>query len=597
MSRNMTKPGIGESIDKKTGALYIDTRIQKQQSNAIKHPIGYMLGKALGKLGVSRAYGVIGGNVARLVSGMEEAGLHLIHTRHESGAAFMAAEDSLCTQRPSVVFTTTGPGWTNALSGLVAATYEGAKILAFTGATEQTDEVGFTFQPQHGGCLTALRALAAPNTRIGFSLLHTENELYRLLDGWHAQLQAPGGFLGSALIPISLQCRNVAPWTLRPNSPKPVRVEITDSYYADLGNQLHKGQTVVLVGWGSRRYAEQVQLLVDRLDAAVLSTPRAKGIYPERRSQYLGITGHGGHPDTINRYRSLDVENLIILGTRLAELTSYYDPSFTPKRGVIHVDADPLACTTRFLQVPRTSIIEDIGVFIRRLLNVLPINEKHGSSVSGKHARSIVNRQTDISSHLGDGLHPAQVISAVQRRILDRYPESYVAAEGGNAWAWGPHALLFSRPRWRLSTDWASMGHFTAGVVGLALASDHPAIAMVGDGSMLMQTEISTAVHYRIPAKWLVWNDAGYGMARHGLKAINLPPMSMVDIPRVDFASWATAQGAHGIQVESADDLEDAIDEAMRIEGPVVVDLPIDPSIPPPFGKRNDLLMKTAEKH
>lgn len=544
-----------------------------------------MLGSSLRQLGVRRAYGVVGGNIAWLVSGLEAAGIELIHTRHESGAGFMATEDSLHTRRPAVVFMTTGPGCTNSLTGIVAATYEGAKVLTLTGATESVFKNELNFQPQSGDVINALRSMVAPHARLGFSLIRTKNDMYRLLDEWQLDLGTIGGVLGCALIPVSLQKQTVDPWIPQRRKTSP-SIEISDTYFERLAKEIHSGPTVVWLGWGSRHYSDLIWELVERVDARVLSSPRAKGVYPEKDWRYLGVTGHGADENTMGTYQSFCAKNLIILGSRLSELTTYWDPGYTPDKNIVHVDADTQTFTKKFFRIPHTTIISEIDEFLEKLLRVLPpaVVKIHSTIRSSYEAPS-------VPSSNSNGIHPMQAIAAVQKRILDVHPEIYVAAEGGNAWAWGPHALRFSKPRWRLSTNWASMGHFSAGIVGLALATRQPVFAITGDGSMLMQSEVSTAVSCKAPAIWIVWNDACYGMIRHGLKAINLPPMA-VDIPRVDFARWASAQGAIGVRVASVEELEDAIDKAIESDWPVVIDVPIDPSVPPPMSKRNQSLTK-----
>jgi acetolactate synthase-1/2/3 large subunit len=135
------------------------------------------------------------------------------------------------------------------------------------------------------------------------------------------------------------------------------------------------------------------------------------------------------------------------------------------------------------------------------------------------------------------------------------------------------------------------MGHAATGVVGAALARGGKAVAVVGDGSMLMSSELSSAARYRAQAVWVVLNDAGYGMCRDGHRALGLTDQE-VDVPRADFAALAKAQGADGIAVDTEDQLDDALDRAMEAEGPFVVDVRIDASEPSPLLRRFESLIR-----
>jgi acetolactate synthase-1/2/3 large subunit len=176
-------------------------------------------------------------------------------------------------------------------------------------------------------------------------------------------------------------------------------------------------------------------------------------------------------------------------------------------------------------------------------------------------------------------------MEALQRRIVDG-SESIVLAESGNSFAWTTHHLRFPAPgRYRVSTGVGAMGHATAGVVGCALATGRKAVAVVGDGAMLMNSEVNTAVKFGAPAVWVVLNDARYGMCAQGMATLGL--VADTSFPEVDFAALARALGAGGVRVAAEGNLADALDLAMAASGPFVVDVRIDPSRPAPAGARN----------
>ena len=183
------------------------------------------------------------------------------------------------------------------------------------------------------------------------------------------------------------------------------------------------------------------------------------------------------------------------------------------------------------------------------------------------------------------------LMEAIQRRVIQG-SDALVMSECGNAFAWCNHYLRFSQPeRYRVSPHWGSMGHCAAGVVGAALARCGKAVAVVGDGSMLMNSEISTAAKYRAQAVWLVLNDGGYGMCQNGHETLGLGTDEL-DFPSVDFVQLARSMGADGRLVENEDDLDDALRQAMAAPGPFVVDVRIDPREPSPLLRRFESLIK-----
>jgi acetolactate synthase-1/2/3 large subunit len=184
----------------------------------------------------------------------------------------------------------------------------------------------------------------------------------------------------------------------------------------------------------------------------------------------------------------------------------------------------------------------------------------------------------------------------VQRAVIDA-SDAIVLTEAGNAFAWGTHALRFRSPgRYRTSTGWGAMGHAGCGVLGAALATGRPAVALLGDGSMLMQSELSTAVQYGVPAIFVILNDGYYGMIEHGMRAQGFTPLE-TRLPATDFALMARALGAEGVMVESEAELDAALGGIATRRTPLVVDVRVDAAERAPFGSRvQSLIQQTAHQ-
>jgi acetolactate synthase-1/2/3 large subunit len=536
--------------------------------------VGLMLGEALRAMGIQYAFGIVGGGVAHLVSGLSRAGIKLIHVRHESAAAFMALESYIATGVPGLVFTTTGPGLTNALTGIVASSWEGGNIIVVAGASDESRDTA-PFQQTESRAISSVRSSLAPHSLLNATYARGPNCIYEALDRWLDAAQQAKNHVGLCLVPLSVQRQICAPY--RPRTVKtPAAPKLTPADAQALAAQLQTGRTAIWAGFGSRHARRELLHVAESLGANVVLSPRAKGVFPERHPLFRGTTGFGGTRDATVLLR--DVDNLLVLGTRLSEFTSLWASEFRPRNPTIHVDWDTTAFGHGFLGARVMRVLAEVRSFLGQLHEHLPPAKVTYAPPPPK------SRAVDRSDE-ANGIHPADVMAVIQEFVVD-HGHAIVGAEAGNAFAWGTHALRFGAPDYRVSTSFGSMGHFATGLLGAALGTGRLVLSLVGDGAMLMNNELSTAAKYRIPSIWVVLNDAGYGMIRHGFEAVRLPPID-VAIPRVDFVAFARSVGGDGYLANTSRELELALVEAMRTRGPYVIDVRVDPSVAPPFDGRN----------
>jgi len=280
-------------------------------------------------------------------------------------------------------------------------------------------------------------------------------------------------------------------------------------------------------------------------------------------------------------------EQILVLGSRLGQTTSSFDAGFAPKRGFVHVDINRRVFGLAYPEAETFAVNAEIGALLTAL------NERW--LASGETARRVLPGICAPAEQDEDGrVDPRALMAAVQRVVIDR-SDALVMSDVGNSFAWANSELRFEAPhRYRTTSGFAAMTASSSGVVGATMAAGHAAVALVGDGAMLMGNEVSTAVQYGIPAKWIVLNDASYGMIRHGMEGIGMQPFA-TEIPPTDFALLATALGATGLRVRRAEELDGVLREMLAIPGPVVVDVAIDPRPAPPFGSRNKAISQGWE--
>ena len=325
---------------------------------------------ALKALGVSHAFGVSGGAIAPLWGALSASEIKVVHFRHETGAAFAAIEAHFATNAPVVVFTTTGPGLTNVLTGMLAARGEGAKIILVSACTTAAHRGRGAIQETDSDTMPL--GLTAPG-----ALFHSATviELVELLPQVFRRvangLARPGGFVCHLSVPTGLQ-------TVALTSPMPTFAATgspnrpDDSVTERCAALLTEGPVALWLGYGARAAADGIQSLAERLGAAVMCSPRAKGVFPENHPLFVGVTGMGGH-DAVEQYmRTCRPRRTLVLGTRLGEPTSFWNPALVPAEGFIHVDIDPDVPGVAYPTAETLPVCADIGQFVGALLERLP---------------------------------------------------------------------------------------------------------------------------------------------------------------------------------------------------------------------------------
>ena len=548
--------------------------------------------QSLKELGVRYAFGVCGGAQALLWAALSRR-LDVLHFRHEGGAAFAAAEAFIADGHPVVVFTTTGPGITNALTGLVAARTEGAKVILVSAYASAPQRGRGGIQETSGYTMPTGGLFEAGAWFDDAVILESPDQLPQVLRRIEAGFARPGGYVAHVSIPNAVQGAPLA-------QPLPPVAEASTSQEGRLSrpgvNQaavlrcaklLAAEPFAIWVGFGARGASAALRAFVDKTGAPVMCSPRAKGLLPEDHPSFVGVTGMGGHGDATGAFmRTQAPRRVLVLGTRLGEPTSFWNAAFVPPAGFIHVDVDPRVPGVAFPQADTFAIQADARDFLEALLAAWPNTGEQGPPSVQPRPHPVHPAPGD-DGHASSRIRPAVLMGAIQRAIVDR-GDAVVLAESGNAFTWATHYLRFSQPgRYRVSTNVGSMGHAATGVIGAAIAHG-TAVAIVGDGAMLMNSEVNTAVKRRVPALWIVLNDGRYNMCYQGMAALGMSGVADALFPPVDFAKHAHAMGAGGSRVEREDALEAALEAALAAQGPYVLDVLIDPDQVAPTRGRNE---------
>lgn len=533
--------------------------------------------QALARLGVRQAFGLTGGAIAFFAQALKGAGIELIHGRQETGIVLMATEAHFASDRPVVVFTTMGPGLTNSVTGLACAAWDGAQLIFVGGATEAPNRGRFALQETNHGA-GSIRSWISPTTNYLEESIERSSQLTPLLRRLAVGLSRPGGFLANLTLPLSVQLEAMT----EPTGSLELVPAASDCEPAALRarSALGKRPFVIWVGYGARFAAPQVLALAERTGALVMTSPRAKGVFSENHPQSIGVTGLYGAPESTHRtLEAVAPDHVLVLGSRLGECTTAFDKDYLPKRSLVHVDLDSRVFGMAYPEFDTIGICAEIGAFCTALTDCWSAPRQ-----------TLLPERPDVQpwDAYGDdnGIDPQALVQAMQEVLVDG-SDALIMAEAGNTFCWTTRDLRFETPgRYRIPTTFGTMCKATCGVVGAALGSGKKAVALVGDGAMLMTNELTSAVQYGADAKWIVLNDRAYGMVHQGMQAIGMPPFE-TQIPEVDFAEYARAQGAEGRRIRRHAELVEGLRWLLDTEGAALLDVWTDPGPVPPVGKRN----------
>ncbi len=522
-------------------------------------------------LGVTCAYGLVGGALAPFYAAICASRLRVVQTRHEGGAAFAATEHSVASGAPALVFCTTGPGLTNALTGIYAARSEGAKLVVVSGATSAPQRGRMAVQETSD---IVFPAGVSPSAFDFVVTLEHPSQLSAVTNRL-AALSRRGPFVALIQVPVAVQRLPGVDARVRhvfPADPTPPTAAALKAAVAALSVPF-----VVCAGFGARRFAPQLRRFLQATDAPVFCTPRGKGAADETMSRYLGVSGFGGH-DSVERCLAQSDAPLLVLGSQLGEFSTIWDQRIAA-RTLVHVDHNALAFGVGFPSARTIPIEADIGAFldaITPLLGKLPPTQ------------DVQVFPPAASPKRTDHVRPSVLMAALQTAAVDGGAVD-ICAEPGSAFAWTNHYLKFNTPRYRISGAWASMGHMTTGALGTHVATGRPCIVVTGDGSMLMSCELSTAAAIGAHVIWIVLNDARLSITHAGLIALGYAP-AHTTFPRCDFAAIARACGCEGVSVCSEFDVAGQIAAAITSGRPTVIDVRIDADEVAPFSRRNTAL-------
>ena len=529
---------------------------------------------ALCDLGVELVFGYPGGAVLPIYDALfQQKKIRHILVRHEQAATHAAEGYARATGKPGVVLVTSGPGATNAITGITDALMDSIPMVVISGqvathligtdAFQEADTVGLT---RH---CTKHNYLVKDPARLG-DIVH---------EAFHI---ATSGRPGPVVIDIP---KDVQVATARYEKPGPIRRK---TYRPPVGADPKLIETAVdllaaaeqpifYTGGGiinsGPRASELLRELAALTGAPVTSTLMGLGALPASSDQWLGMLGMHG---TYEANLAMNKADLIVaLGARFDDRVTGRLDAFAPHSKKIHVDVDRSSVNKNVrVDLP---IIADAGEALEAMIALW---KQRGTAKPdlGEWWRRIegwrATRSLDFPETDPRAIMPQRAIRALWEATRDKAP--IITTEVGQHQMWAAQHFGFEAPnKWLTSGGLGTMGYGLPAAIGAQLGNPGElVIDIAGEASIQMNIqELATASQYRLPVKVFILNNQYMGMVRQWQELTYSSRYSQSyseSLP--DFVKLAEAYGWKGIRIESRDQLEDGIAAMLAHDGPVLVD-------------------------
>jgi acetolactate synthase-1/2/3 large subunit len=528
--------------------------------------------RALENAGVEHLFGVQGGAIMPVYDALYSSEMTHVTMAHEQGAAHAADAYGIVSGDPGVCMATSGPGATNLVTGLADSNMDSDPVVALTGqvptdfvgsdAFQETDTVGvtgpitkanfFADDPEGVGTDVGTAFALAKRGRQGPTLVDLPKDVTK-----GAASEDPG------------EPRTPSTYS-PPETADPEAVETATDVLAAAD------RPVILAGGGviKAEACEELREFAVEHEIPVVTTMPAIGTFPEDHELSLEMAGMHG-----TGYANMAItmtDCMLAVGTRFDDRLTGGVETFAPDAEIIHVDIDAAEISKNVeADYP---LLGDAKAVLEQLATAMPRSPE--ADEWREQCREWKQEYPmDYAAPEDDPVKPQYVVEAFDSATAD---DTIVTTGVGQHQMWACQYWTYTEPRtWVSSHGLGAMGYGVPSAIGAKLAADddQEVVCFDGDGSFLMTCQgLSVAVREELDITIVVLNNAAIGMVRQWQDAFFGQRHMASEYPWVpDFDTLAEAFGARGFRIESYDEVESVVAEALEYDGPSVVDAHIDP--------------------
>ena len=518
---------------------------------------GEALVHLLAEYGVSVAFGIPGEHTLELYRGIESSGIRAVTPRNEQGASFMADGYARVTGKPGLCTIITGPGVTNAATGIGQAYADSIPMLVVSSANDRPS-LGKGWGRLHE--TSDLCAITRPITAFN-AMVHHPDEVPDLIARAFTIFGSQRSRPVHIAIPIDvLEMPVEDEWRVCAPSDRPAPAQSAIRSAVELLGAA--ASPIIVVGGGSQHASSEVTLLAELLNAGVISSNAGKGIVADSHPLSLG---GGVISPAVQRYLG-QADVVLAIGTELGEADSFiYDLPVNGK--VVRVDIDPSQFNDAF---PATVAVHGDSKAACEML--IAEWKRTGQS---HQKRDIVSELNQVREQQKDEY------TAVERQhvtLLDtlrsKLPnDAIIMGDIAQLVYTGTAAMKTELPRtWFYPAGFGTLGCAVPGAIGAKLAKpDTAVVALVGDGGfMFTVNEVATAVEERLSIPIIIWHNHSYAMIRDSMANRGIPEIG-VNPQAPDFVKLAAAFGCPGSKVQDRDSFVQALANALEYQGPSII--------------------------
>ncbi len=543
---------------------------------------GEMIARFLKDEGVEYIYGYPGGALLHIYDALyrQDAVEHIL-VRHEQAATHMADAYARATGKPGVVLVTSGPGATNAITGIATAYMDSIPMVVLSGQVMSHLIGEDAFQE------CDMMGISRPIVKHNLSVKSPADIPMILKKAFYI---ASSGRPGPVVVDIPKDMTTpteryeyVYPKSIKLRSYNPVSRGHSGQIKKAVELLLSAKRPVILAGGGviSANASELLIELAQLLKYPVINTLMGLGAYPGTDKQFLGMPGMHG---TVEANMAMHHSDMILnLGSRLDDRITNGTEKFCPTAKLIHVDIDPSSISkTVAADVPIVGPLDSVLTEILKQVHassIEPDTESHDSwwqQIEEWRGRHGGRYRTDDSKLL----KPQKVVETLCKITNG---DAYVCSDVGQHQMFAAQYYKFNKPRrWINSGGLGTMGFGLPAAMGIKLNfPDEEVVCITGEGSIQMNIqELSTCLQYNLPVKIICLNNQSLGMVRQwqDLNYESRHSQSyMKSLP--DFTKLVESYGHVGMEVNKPEELEETLEKAFAMKDRLVfVNVHIDPS-------------------